>query len=491
MRVLLIYSNQSREMEPAAPVGLSYVASATQAAGHTVKLLDLAFSQNLLAELAAAIEAFKPDLVGLSIRNIDNVVSQRCVSPLDTLREQVAVIRQHARNAAGAAVPLVLGGPAISILAERALSLFGADFAVVGEGEATFPALLDALQHDRPLSAIAGLCYTENGCAQRNPTALLPAFNRSGMQAFVNWKTYQASGGTWPVQSKRGCGMKCTYCAYPLVEGAKLRLRPPGEVVDEIEQVLRDVGPRTFEFVDSTFNTPAAHAIEICEELIRRKVKASFTVMGVNPRDVPPELFPIMKRAGFNSMLISPEAACDTMLKNFRKGFSMTEVNNCVERARTSGMKSFWFFMLGGLGETFETADETVRFAEERLRGRQFLSVFFNGIRLLPGTELAAQAIAEGYISADTDLSRGVFYHSPLVSEQALIDRVTLAFSRNPCIVHAADGAVSDRQRQLYAWLDKLGVASPYWRFLPEMLSFPPIHYLRNKYPSGLAAGTP
>lgn len=491
MRTLLIYSNQSREMEPAAPVGLSYVASATQAAGHTVKLLDLAFSPDLNGELAAAIIAFKPDVVGLSIRNIDNVVSQRFVSPLDALREQVAVIRQHARKADGTPVPLVLGGPAISILAERALSLFGADFANVGEGEAAFPALLDALERGTPLSTVPGLCYWQNGVAQRNPTVLLPGFDRSGMQNFVPWQNYQKSGGTWPVQSKRGCGMKCSYCAYPLVEGSKLRLRPPGEVVDEIEQVLRDAGPRTFEFVDSTFNTPASHAIEICEEIIRRKLKANFTVMGVNPRDVPPELFPAMKRAGFNSMLISPEAACDTMLKNLRKGFTMEHVKTCVDRARASGIKSFWFFMLGGPGETMETAEETIRFAETQLSGRQFLSVFFNGIRILPGTELAAQAIAEGYIAADTDLSSGVFYHSPLVSEQALIDRVTQSFARNPCIVHAADGAITDRQRMLYAWLDKLGVASPYWRFLPEMLSFPPLRYLRKKFPSGMAAGKP
>ncbi|GAB2889782.1 B12-binding domain-containing radical SAM protein [Uliginosibacterium flavum] len=491
MRTLLIYSNQSREMEPAAPVGLSYVASAAQAAGHTVKLLDLAFSLNLTGDLAAAIIAFKPDVVGLSIRNIDNVVSQRFVSPQDALREQVAVIRQHARKADGTPVPLVLGGPAISILAERALSLFGADFANVGEGEVAFPALLDALEHGTPLADVPGLCYWQDGVARRNPTVLLPGFDRSGMQNFVPWHNYQKSGGTWPVQSKRGCGMKCSYCAYPLVEGSKLRLRPPGEVVDEIEQVLRDAGPRTFEFVDSTFNTPASHAIEICEEIIRRKVKASFTVMGVNPRDVPPELFPIMKRAGFNSMLISPEAGCDEMLKNFRKGFTMEHVNTCVDRARVSGMKSFWFFMLGGPGETMETAEESIRFAETRLTGRQFLSVFFNGIRILPRTELAEQAIAEGYISADTDLSSGVFYHSPLVSEQALIDRVSLAFSRNPCIVHAADGAITDRQRQLYSWLDKFGVAAPYWRFLPDVLSFPPLHYLRNKFPSGMAVGSP
>ena len=58
MRVLLVYSNQSRELVPAPPVGLSYVATATRAAGHEVRLLDLAFSQDLEQELAAGMPMF-------------------------------------------------------------------------------------------------------------------------------------------------------------------------------------------------------------------------------------------------------------------------------------------------------------------------------------------------------------------------------------------------------------------------------------------------
>ncbi|MDH4235252.1 MAG: cobalamin-dependent protein, partial [Gallionella sp.] len=265
---------------PAPPVGLSYVASATHAAGHEVKLLDLAFAQDLLGELASGIGTFKPELVGLSIRNIDNVVSQRFESPLKSLLEQVAVIRENARTPEGKPVPLVLGGPAISILAEKALTVFGADYAFVGEGEAAFPMLLDALEKGSSLTGISGLCYRKEGKLVRNPTTLLAVFGRSGMQQWVSWKPYQNSGGTWPIQTKRGCPMNCIYCAYPLVEGKHCRMREPGDVVDEIEQVLRDVGPRTFEFVDSTFNIPASHAKRICEEIIRRGVKANFTAMG-------------------------------------------------------------------------------------------------------------------------------------------------------------------------------------------------------------------
>src|SRR5512139_1079748 len=156
MRVLLIYSNQSRELVPAPPIGLSYVATATRNAGHEVKLLDLAFAKDLLDELTLGIKTFKPDIVGLSIRNIDNIISQRFESPLQDLLKQVAVIRENARTPEGKPVPLVLGGPAISILAEKALAVFGADYAVAGEGETAFPMLLEALEKGTSLSSIPG-----------------------------------------------------------------------------------------------------------------------------------------------------------------------------------------------------------------------------------------------------------------------------------------------------------------------------------------------
>ena len=487
MRVLLVYSNQSRELIPAPPVGLSYVASATEAAGHSVRLLDLAFSSDLLAELERAIGDFSPAVVGLSVRNIDNVISQRFDSPLEFLRQQVAVIRAKALGADGRPVPLVLGGPAISILAEQALPLLGADYAIVGEGESAFPALLEAIASGASPVRIPGICYRDDGVPQRVASSLLPGFAASGMQDWVDWSPYLSAGGTWPIQTKRGCPMNCVYCAFPLVEGRRFRRRDSAEVVDEIERVIREVGPRTFEFVDSTFNLPAAHIIEICEEIIRRGIKASFTATGINPREVPPELFPLMKRAGFNSVMITPEAACDRMLENLGKGFTMHEVEQCLARVKASGLRSMWFFMLGGPGETMETCEESIRFAETRLAGRQFVSVFFTGIRVLPGTALASKLIERGDLAADTDLADGRFYFSPEIDEQQVLDRIHLAVTRNPSIVQAAEGGPSAAQGVLFKVLGRLGVAPPYWRFLPEMLRFPPLRYLRNKYPSVVA----
>ena len=487
MRVLLIYTNQCRDVVPAPPVGLSYVASATRSAGHEVKLLDLAFAHDVLGDLITAIADFAPEVVGFSIRNIDNVIKQRFVSPIAALQQQVAVIRENARDSVGKPVPLVLGGPAVSILAEKSLDVFDADYVIVGEGEKAFPALLAAIGEGSSLSCVAGLCYRQDGEVKRNRTVLLPHFTSSDMQQWISWASYKQGGGTWPVQTKRGCPMRCIYCAYPLVEGVSLRMREPAEVVDEIEKVLCDIGPSTFEFVDSTFNVPSSHAIAICEEIIRRKVKAQFTAMGVTPSDVPKCLFPLMKRAGFNSMMITAEAGCDAMLDRLGKCYLMPEVESCLAQLKSSNLKSMWLFMLGGPGETMDTCEESIRFIETNLTGRKFLTIIFTGVRLLPGTELARWAIEEGHVAPESDFSREVFFLSPEINEQWVISRINRAIGHNPSIVHAAEGGAPLPQIILNRALNVLGVAPPYWRFLPELLHFSPVHVLRSRHPSVMA----
>ncbi len=478
MRVLLVYSNQTHDLLPAPPIGLSYVASAAQRAGHAVHFLDLLISTNPLQDLRNAVRRFQPQIVGFSVRNIDNVVHQRLTRHLGVLGEMLALVRQECD------APVILGGPAISVLGPAALQHLDADFAVIGEGEVTLPLLLQAIEQGGDYRGLEGVCYRRDGKIHSTPMARLPHFAASGMQHWIDWPAYERRGGTWALQTKRGCPLSCNYCTYPSIEGRNLRRRTPREVVDEIEQVSASVGPRTFEFVDSTFNLPASHAMAICEEIIRRKLKVNLTAMGVNPLNTSKELFALMKRAGFNSMMITPEAANDSMLRNLHKGFSMENVLRTAQLARESGIHSTWFFMLGGPGETRDTVEQTLAFAERELSGGKFLSIFMTGIRILPGTDLARSAMAEGYLQPDVDLAQPVFYFSPQVSEHWMLNRINRAVAAHPNIVHAAEEGGSGLERLFNRTLHLLGVAPPYWRFLPLFLRIPPLPMLRRRYPS-------
>ncbi len=475
LRVLLVYSNRTRILEPAPPIGLSYVATATRAAGHEVRFVDLMVSRNPHADLRRALGEFKPDVVGISVRNIDNVVAQRVAWHLDELAAVLATVR------ANTVARIVLGGPATSILGPVALERLDADFAIVGEGEVTFPELLAALAGRREFDGISGLCYRKDGRIKSTPPVRLESFGSSGMSDWVNWRAYERGGGTWVIHTKRGCPLRCVYCNYPVMEGHRLRQRTAADVVDEIENVLATVGPRTFEFADSTFNVPESHARGICEEVIRRKLRVNLSAVGINPLTVSKDLFTLMKRAGFISLVISPDSASEAMLGNLRKGFNVEQVQNTARWAREAGIRCTWFFLFGGPGETNATAEETVLFVEKHLNWKRFLTVMMTGVRILPGTDLARHAVATGYISAERDLCDPMFYFSKELDEEWLLGRINRAIGRCPTVVHGAEENGSAAERWFNRALYWLGAAPPYYRFLPIFLRVPPLPALRAR----------
>jgi radical SAM superfamily enzyme YgiQ (UPF0313 family) len=473
---MLIYSNRTRLMEPAPPIGLSYVATAARQAGHDVRFVDLMMSREPLADLRAALKEFQPEVAGFSVRNIDNVVAQRTSWHLDEVREMIATVRAHSASR------VVLGGPAASILGATALERMDADFVVVGEGETAFPRLLSALAGRGDFAGIDGLCFRAGGKIISIPPVRHETFGRSGMEQWIRWRAYERAGGTWAVHTKRGCPLECLYCNYPVMEGRRLRCRDAADVVDEIEHVRRTVGPRTFEFTDSTFNVPESHAVGICEEVIRRKLRVNLAAAGLNPLTVSENLFTLMRRAGFCSMNITPDAGSETMLRNLCKGFDVGTVRRTAELARASGIRCTWFFLLGGPGETRATVEETVSFVEMNLNWKKFLTIFMTGIRILPGTDLARRAVAEKYLAADHDLCEPVFYFAPGLDEQWVLDRISRAIARCPTIVHGAEQNGSPLTRAFDSALYWLGAAPPFYRFLPDLLRCPPLPALRARH---------
>jgi radical SAM superfamily enzyme YgiQ (UPF0313 family) len=476
MRVMLVYSNRTRIMGPAPPIGLSYVATAARRAGHDVRFVDLMISRNPLGELSDTMQKFRPEVVGISVRNIDNVIAQRTSWHLDEVVEIIATVRNQSK------ARVVLGGPAASILGPVALKRLDADFVIVGEGEIAFPQLLAAMKGSGDFENISGLCYRSNGEIRSVAPVRQNEFGWSGMEQWIRWRDYERAGGTWAIHTKRGCPLACVYCNYPAMEGNSLRRRNASDVVDEIECVMAAVGPRTFEFTDSTFNVPESHATAICKEIIRRKLRANFSAVGVNPIHVSEKLFELMKEAGFVSLVITPDSGSETMLRNLRKGFGVEQLRFTARLAKESGIRCTWFFLLGGPGETRETVEETVSFIEENLNWKKFATVMMTGIRILPGTDLAKIAVAEKYVSADHDLCEPTFYFEPGLDEQWALDRINRAIGRCPTIVHAAEENGSPLERIFNRALYWAGVAPPYYRFLPDFLRIPPLPALRARH---------
>jgi len=151
MRILLISANTERTNILPLPLGLALVAAASRRAGHDAILLDLMFEKDTPAAIRDCIQGFHPEVIGISVRNIDD---QNMASPkflLPPVQEVVSTCRRLSD------APIVVGGAGYSIFPESALRYLGADMGIHGEGETVFPALLHRIAKGVSVSGLPGL----------------------------------------------------------------------------------------------------------------------------------------------------------------------------------------------------------------------------------------------------------------------------------------------------------------------------------------------
>ncbi len=435
MRVLLINSNLKNDLLAAPPIGLCYVASAAAAAGHQVRVLDLCFKPRLQELLRREIQGFAPEVIGISLRNIDNCNMLYPVSYLPAAKRLIQLIRGLSN------APLVLGGAGVSVMPEEVFSYLPVDYLVVSDGEESFVRLLEALQNGVSPRDIPGVGLSLQGRFHLTPPRFgpLPA-TRPDLGKWVALTPYRRMGSSYLIQTKRGCRHRCIYCTYSqLLEGRRFRLRPPIEVVDELEEAYYRYRPDTFEFVDSIFNDPLDHCREILEEIVRRPWQASFSTMGVSPKHLDDGFLALMWRAGFRTFMTTPESASAAMLRNYQKDFSVDDVILAAEAINRSRFKVLWYFLIGGPGEDNRTLQETLNFVIKYLHGQSHppyhLAHFFLGVRTYPGTRLWDIAREQGFIPPDHNALQQLWYLSEGLDLNLAVRQLNEAASRYPEII--------------------------------------------------------
>lgn len=461
-RVLLVSTNRERAPQPVVPNGVACVASALSQAGHDVRVLDLCFVRDPFRASREAVRTFSPDVIGISVRNIDNsdLIALRHYTP--EAAAVTAVLREAAPHAT-----VVAGGAAFGVAPASLTDALGVDWAVAGDGERATVALLDALAAGRDPGEVPGLVRRDaNGTRLVPPggDGRLDTLPQTRLQDWIDIRAYQRHGATVPIQTKRGCVFKCVYCTYLNVEGWGYRLREPESVADEIASLTRERGVRRFEFVDSTFNSPPRHAIAVCEAIVRRNLRVHLDTTNFTPASATPELLVAMGPAGFRWLGITAESASDPVLERLDKGFDAQQVRSVAERVERAGMRVLWIFLVGGPGETRDTLEETLRFAEWRLtRGDAvYLTV---GLRIYPGTTLQRIAADEGVVDTGDPLLTPAFYFSPALDRDIAVARLREFAQRHPRFMFSADSRSS-----LLPYLTRLAsllrLPGPHWRYM-------------------------
>jgi len=402
MRLLLVAANTERLNMPTLPLGLAWVAAAARRAGHDVDFLDLMRVESIEAALASAVDAARPEAIGISVRNIDD---QEWPAPRLLVRKVRRVV-DLCRESSDA--PVVLGGAGYSILPEPVLEDLAADYGVCGDGEETFLALLDRLERGERTAGLAGLHGGDGGEAA--PLALTDDLDSLAGPHEAMWSGVDPDTPDLmvPVQSRRGCPNDCAYCSTAAIQGRRIRCRSPRLVVEDVERLV-SAGFRRFYFVDNSFNIPEAHALELCGLLEAVRPRISWRCI-LYPHEVSPELVRAMARAGCKDVALGFESGNERVLHALGKRFGPGDVERVSKLLASHGIQRMGFLLLGAPGETRETVRESLAFAE---RLKLDLLRVTAGIRIYPSTPLARRAVAEGVVAPEDDLFEPRFYVAP------------------------------------------------------------------------------
>ncbi|MFI5181794.1 MAG: B12-binding domain-containing radical SAM protein [Thermoanaerobaculia bacterium] len=402
MHVLLVSSNTERISMVAIPLGLGMVAAATRRAGHEVTFLDLVAEADPVAAVHRAIDAFAPDVIGISVRNIDDQTRE---APRFLLSQVKPVVEAcHASTHA----PVVLGGTGFSIFPAAALGFLGADYGVAGEGESAFPALIACLEEGRDPSGSPGIHVAGRASALEpsftDDLTSLPQWDEA-LRAVAN----PGSEDLWiPVQSRRGCPNDCSYCSTARIQGRRIRTRRPEDVAEHVAR-LAAAGFARFYFVDNSFNIPEAYALELARLLGNVAPRVTWRCI-LYPHLVRKELVLAMAEAGCVEVSLGFESGNPAVLREMNKRFTPEDVRRVSGLLAAHGIRRIGFLLLGGPGETRESVEESLAFASSLNLDALRITV---GIRIYPGTRLAKRAIAEKVIAPEDDLLYPRFYLAP------------------------------------------------------------------------------
>ncbi|MFC1761997.1 lipid biosynthesis B12-binding/radical SAM protein [Planctomycetota bacterium] len=411
-RVLLISTNTCVSPYSVYPLGMATVAGQLIQAGHTVQQFDWQVAGQSADALLTILRASDPEVVAVSIRNMDQVDSLAQFEEtweLDDARTVIAEVREHTD------VPVVIGGPAVSVMAEPIRDYVGADVAVIGEGEQALLAVVTAAtagQSLPPLWPVAKtmLCGAEQAA---------PAYEAE----LVTF--YREAGGLIGVQTKRGCPYHCCYCTYPVLEGSQYRAREAEAVVADMERLWQDHGVDTVFFTDSVFNDVQGHYLRVAEALAKRALPVRWGAY-LSPRGLSAEGVDLCRRGGLFAAELGTDATSDTTLKGMGKPFRWDEVHRCHDLLVQARVACGHFVIFGGPGETVDTLQEGLDNIAALTSGVVF---GFSGIRVYPGTPLQKQAIAEGVIAATDDLFKPVYYTAPDLDKEWMDRTVTDAWA--------------------------------------------------------------
>lgn len=350
-----LLASYSRVEEPFAPLGLAYLVAVLREARHQVSVFDQFALKLSNGDLVEHVLRAEPDLVGISCLtpNVPDILT--IIGELKEKRPQVKI---------------VLGNLHAMLYQEELLADSRVDFIIRGEGEIALPEIIDKLENGGDPGAVLGVSSPgrlTSDLAELPDLDFLPfpAWELFPLDLYQAPPLFSFSKVLLAVQASRGCPYKCYFCCQNTIV-PNSRSRSIVKVVDEIENNLKVHGKDFFWFSDAIFPLSKKYGHQLADELITRGLSEKVkwvTECRVDSVDV--DLLRHLKEAGLVMAIYGFEVGDPEILQFIKPGATIELARSAMAATKETGLMSLGLFMLGLPGETEQTIERTIRFAEE------------------------------------------------------------------------------------------------------------------------------
>jgi radical SAM superfamily enzyme YgiQ (UPF0313 family) len=402
MKISLIFPPsiyQTKQTMP--PLGIAWLAAVLRENGfRNVTLIDSVINKYSNQEIVELLKKEDPDIVGLSFGTQNRFYAFNLAQLIKKEFPKVFI---------------VAGGPHPTLTIDDTLrNIPEIDIVVRGEGEYSFLDLVKTINKRGDLRDVKGISF------RNKKGKILHNINREPIQNLdelpmpardlLPIDDYQQ---TIPLSDKictsmitsRGCPYNCVYCSTSEQWGHKIRHRSPENIVDEIEYLMKTYKLDGVGFFDDVFTMDKRRVIEICQEIIRRKLNI-YWWCEARANTIDRELIRWMKRAGCQHISMAIESGSNRILKNIRKAITVEQGIEAVKIIKEAGIKLKVFFMYGLPGERYQDIKKTV-FLSRHLEYKIGADEITQSLTIIyPGTELERAAKQIGTLPKDFSWSR-------------------------------------------------------------------------------------
>jgi radical SAM superfamily enzyme YgiQ (UPF0313 family) len=329
MKILLINPNRYKS-PPVPPIGLEYVAACLDKNNHTPSILDLTFSDDIYKNIDEAVNSFSPDIVGVTVRNIDAVLYHTNEFFLDEIKEIVTYIKSNH------GLKVIIGGSGISVNPEATRQYLTADCAIAGPAEHVINEVINNIDsHVIGERIIQGTFSSDGPCPRRTD--------------LVDYKRYFDEGGIAGFETHKGCRSSCVYCleAKTLVSFKRIE-----DVIKEIRGLV-EKGHDHFHLCDSEFNERLDYSLEFCSALKKSGIPMRWALY-MKPENSSKDLMRLLKDTGVYLITLSVDSWK-------RSPEYWSNVEDIISTAKPFGIKLAVDFLTGF---PFENDDTVLRWLD-------------------------------------------------------------------------------------------------------------------------------